>query len=75
MSTKAKYQLFISTKCSCCNKIIAYLENKKIIIPITNIDTEEYDLPFKLMILPALVKEKKLLGYGCDDIIYHLERA
>ena len=73
MTPLSQYQLFVRTKCSCCDKILNHLDSKKIAIPTINIDNENYSLPFKLMILPALVKEKKLIGYGCDDIITYLE--
>lgn len=73
MSKTSEYQLYVSTKCSCCDKILALLESEQIVIPTINIDNEEYRLPFKLMILPALVTQKKLVGYGCDDIIKHLK--
>jgi arsenate reductase-like glutaredoxin family protein len=63
------YHLFVSNKCSCCDKILDYLKNEDISIKTTNIDEEEYHLPFSLMILPALMKETKLIGYGYEDII------
>jgi len=67
------YQLFVSNRCTCCDKILSYLKDEKIIIPTTNVDIEEYNLPFSLTIFPALVKEKQLISYGCDDIINHLK--
>ena len=66
------YHLFVSNKCSCCNKILEYLKAEKITIKTTNVDEEDYNLPFSLMIVPALLKEKKLVSYGCDDIISSL---
>ncbi|MBL4594637.1 MAG: hypothetical protein JKX68_12600, partial [Flavobacteriales bacterium] len=38
----------------------------------TNVDKENHHLPFSLVILPALVKEEKLVAYGCEDILSHL---
>ena len=49
---------------------VKYFEDTFIVPP--NIDEEDYQLPFKLMILPALIKEKKLIGYGFNDITKHL---
>lgn len=72
MLNKNKYQLYISNQCSCCTKVINYLNAKKISINTINIDKDNYQLPFKLMILPALVKENKLIGYGFKDITKHL---
>lgn len=66
------YQLYISNQCTCCVKTLNYLSTKKIKIETVNIDEEDYQLPFKLMILPALIKEKKLIGYGFNDITKHL---
>lgn len=66
------YQLYISNQCTCCVKTLNYLSSKKIKIETVNIDEEDYQLPFKLMILPALIKEKKLIGYGFNDITKHL---
>jgi len=74
MESLSSYHLFVSNKCTCCDKILNYLKTEKISIETTNIDEEEYHLPFSLIILPALVKEKKLIGYGCDDIIANLEK-
>lgn len=66
------YKLYISNQCTCCVKTLNYLSSKKIKIETVNIDEEDYQLPFKLMILPALIKEKKLIGYGFNDITKHL---
>ena len=68
------FHLFVSNKCSCCDKILDYLKEEEISLRTTNIDEEEYHLPFALMILPALVKEKELIGYGCEDIISSIEK-
>lgn len=73
MTTINSYHLFVSNTCSCCDKILNYLKEEKISIKTTNVDEEDYQLPFSLMILPALVKETKLIGYGCDDIISSIE--
>lgn len=75
MNPIKQYKLYISTECKCCNKVLDYLYAKKIAVKTINIDTEEYELPFKLMVLPALVKENKLVGYGFNDISNHLDAA
>ena len=73
MVDSSKYQLFVSSKCSCCDKVLNLLRKENISVPIINIDEKETGLPFSITILPALVKEKKLIGYGCDDIINQLQ--
>ncbi len=49
-----------------------YLKDNKIKISTINIDTDDYSLSFPLMIIPALVKENELIGYG-EDIKKHFE--
>ena len=68
------YQLFVSNRCSCCDKILNYLKSENITIKTTNIDEEKYSMPFSLTILPALVKGNQLVSYGCEDIISNLEK-
>ena len=75
MVDSSKYQLLVSSKCSCCDKILTLLKKEDISVPIINVDEKETDLPFSITILPALLKEKKLIGYGCDDIINQLQIA
>ena len=75
MVNSSKYQLFVSSKCSCCDKILNLLKKEAISVPIINDDEKKADLPFSITILPALVKENKLIGYGCDDIIIQLQLA
>lgn len=75
MLSANKYQLFVSNKCCCCDKILSHLKKENITITTINIDNEAVNLPFSLTILPALVKEKKLISYGFDDIITQLKRA
>lgn len=72
MPNKAPYQLFISNRCNCCDKVVSYLKTHQIPIETVNIDEQKYSLPFSLVILPALIKENKLVGYGYDDIISKL---
>jgi hypothetical protein len=72
MQSTSQYKIFVSNKCCCCGKILDYLEKENKQISTINIDNDKYYLPFSLLILPALVKEKKLISYGADDIIKHL---
>jgi arsenate reductase-like glutaredoxin family protein len=74
MTSSNKYQLFISNHCSSCAKILTKLEEENINVAIINIEKDQYDLPFKLMIIPALVKERKLISYGVTDIINQLNQ-
>ena len=75
MTTKQPYQLFISSKCSCCDAILALLKDENITLPIINVDKEEYTLPFSIVMFPALTLGENLLSYGCDDIIAQLKKA
>ncbi len=75
MLPENKYQLFISNKCTCCDKILMYLKREKITVKTINIDEEDYNLPFSLIIIPALVQEKRLVGYGADDIMSFLKTS
>ncbi len=75
MTQSSPYQLFISGKCSCCDDVLAFLKREKIDIPVVNVDEDDYNLPFSIMIFPALVSKSKLLGYGCDDIISKLKNS
>ena len=72
MFNPTKYQLFISNKCCSCDEILNLLKKEKIKVPSTNVDKENHHLPFSLVILPALVKEEKLVAYGCKDILSRL---
>lgn len=67
------YTLYVDDSCSSCKKIRQYINENNIPINTINIDQDSYDLPFAIMIIPALVKENKLLAYG-PDITPILER-
>lgn len=75
MKTNLPYQLFISSKCSCCEKVLAYLKTKDITLTITNVDKDEYVLPFSMFMFPALVLGNQLISYGFDDIVAKLKTA
>jgi len=64
------YILFVGNNCCSCNKIAQFIKEKNINISSINIDEEDYSLPFSLMIIPALVLNKKLLAYGPDILKY-----
>ena len=68
------YTLYVDNNCSSCKKIQQYISENNIPVKTVNIDEENYDLPFTIMIIPALVKENKLLAYG-PDITAILDRA
>ena len=67
------YILYVGNNCSSCNKIENFITEHNIPIKVVNIDEEEVSLPFSLMIVPALVKDDKLIGYG-PDILKRLEK-
>ncbi len=69
------YQLFVSSGCSDCDKILAFIKSNQINILTTNTDMDEYQLPFSLMIFPALVLNNKLISYGYEDIATQLTKA
>ena len=72
MSTISSYQLFVSSGCSDCDKILAFIKAKNINISTTNTDNDEYQLPFSLVIFPALLLNGKLVSYGYEDIVSKL---
>jgi glutaredoxin len=65
------YTLFVDNSCSSCKKIQQYINVNNIPVKTINIDNETYDLPFVIMVVPALVNQKKLIAYG-TDILTHL---
>ena len=70
----SSYRLFISNNCRGCEYVLEKLRLLNITIAIINIDKEDTNLPFSLMITPALVKDDdKLVGYG-PDIVNYLKR-
>jgi len=70
------YTLYVDNNCSSCKKIQQYINENNIPVNTVNIDEENYDLPFTIMIIPALVKENKLLAYGPDitAILDHIKQ-
>ena len=68
------YTLYVDNNCSSCKKIQRYINENNIPVNTVNIDEETYELPFAIMIIPALVKENKLIAYG-PDITAILERV
>jgi hypothetical protein len=70
---RSNYVLYVGNNCSSCNNLTRFIKENNINIFSINIDEEDYNLSFSLMIIPALVKDEKLIGYG-PDIMKHLER-
>jgi len=64
------FTLYVDNNCCRCKKIQQFITENNINVNNVNIDEEDYDLPFPLMIIPALVNNKKLLAYGPDIIPY-----
>ncbi|MGB0888468.1 MAG: hypothetical protein ACPGSL_10115 [Vicingaceae bacterium] len=60
------YTLFVDTNCTSCKKIQLFINEHNINVNTINIDEEDYELSFSLMIIPALVRNNKLLAYGPD---------
>lgn len=71
--TQSTYRLFISNNCRGCEQVLEKLTLLNINISVVNVSTEEVNLPFSLMITPALIKDDKLVGYG-PDIVNYLKR-
>jgi hypothetical protein len=67
------YTLYLDNNCSSCKRIQQYISENNIAINTVNIHEGFNELPFVIMIFPALVKENKLLAYG-PDITPILER-
>lgn len=68
----SNYQLYISNNCGGCKKVLSQLSIEGIEIKTINIDSENYTLPFPLLVFPALIKNHKIIGYGAKDILAHL---
>lgn len=64
------YTLFIGNNCSGCKQILEKLNQLDVDVKIINIYEETPNLPFALMIVPALVKNNRLIGYGIDIVKY-----
>lgn len=64
------YTLFIGDNCLGCKQILSKLKKLNININVININSENPKLPFPIIIVPALVKDDKLIGYGADIITY-----
>jgi len=62
------YTLYIDNNCGSCKKIQEFIKVNNIPVKTVNIDEESYDLPFSIMIIPALVSVSKLIAYGPDII-------
>lgn len=75
MAALRKYQLYISSSCKSCDTVLNKLKEQKIDVSTVTIDTENYQLPFKIMVIPALVKNEKLISYGCNDILASLSHS
>lgn len=69
----SNYQLFVSINCGGCNKIVSTLKKENISIKTINVDIDSYNLPFPLLVFPALIKNEKIIGYGAKDILSHLK--
>lgn len=66
----SSYTLFIGNNCSGCKQILDKLKKLDVNVVIINIYEEKLNLPFTLMIVPALVKNDRLIGYGIDIVKY-----
>lgn len=64
------YTLYTSNHCESCEHVLNYLKEHKILHTVTNIDTDEKELPVNVFIVPALLLNDKLLAYGTDIIKY-----
>ena len=68
------YTLYTGNHCASCVKVATYLEKNDITFDEVNIDTDDYELPFTLMVIPALIENNELLAYGPDIIEYFLKK-
>jgi glutaredoxin len=64
------YTLYVGNNCCSCNNIHQFLKENNINISTINIDEQEYHLPFSLLVIPALIKNKELIAYGPDILKY-----
>ena len=66
----SSYTLFIGNNCLGCKQILDKLKKLNINITVVNILDEKPNLPFPLMIVPALIKDDRLIAYGIDIVKY-----
>ncbi|PIQ16912.1 MAG: hypothetical protein COW67_00680 [Flavobacteriales bacterium CG18_big_fil_WC_8_21_14_2_50_32_9] len=66
----SSYTLFIGNNCLGCKQILDKLKKLNINITVVNIHDENPNLPFPLMIVPALIKDDRLIAYGIDIVKY-----
>lgn len=59
------YTLYISDHCSSCDQAIQYLEESKVKYHAINL-SEQVERPRNVLIVPALLKDGKLIAFGPD---------
>lgn len=64
------FTFYVDNNCNRCKKVQQFITENNLSINTINIDEEDYDLPFPIMIIPALVDGEKLLAYGPDITPY-----
>jgi len=64
------YTLFIGNNCLGCKQILDKLNKLNINITVINIHNEKPNLPFSILIVPALIKNDRLIAYGIDIVKY-----
>lgn len=59
------YTLYISDHCASCDRAVQYLEEKQVHYQTVNLNREK-ERPLNVMIIPALLKDGKLIAFGPD---------
>ena len=59
------YTLYIADHCSSCDKAVRYLSEKEVSFHTINLNRVN-ERPQNVMIVPALLKDGKLLAFGPD---------
>ncbi len=59
------YTLYISDHCASCDRAVQYLEEKQVHYQTVNLNQEK-ERPLNVMIIPALLKDGKLIAFGPD---------
>ncbi len=68
-----KYTLYITDHCTSCRKVLTYLKTTPVEFAAINLDAPGQEWPDRVMIVPALVQENRLLAVG-PDIQDYIER-
>lgn len=61
-----KYTLYITDHCNSCTQVLQYMQRSKVPFLAVNLDDPGQIWPDKIMIVPALTEDQRLLAVGPD---------